>query len=328
MKIILTLISLVVSLPLIAQAQAEYAGFIAKAEAHYTAGEYAKSAKEYASAFNSSNGKGYVTDRYNAACSYALSSQIDSAFVQLMKIATKGNYTHYNHLISDPDLNSLYDDARWEEVKILVKANKDKEEEHLDKPLVAKLDTIYREDQKYRMQIDAIEKEHGWESPEMQSMVSTIMQKDAINLVKVKQILDEHGWLGPDIIGRQGNSTLFLVIQHADIETQKKYLPMMRDAVEKGNAKASSLALLEDRVALRSGELQIYGSQIGRDEETGESYVLPMQNPDQVDIRRKSVGLGPLSEYTVRFGFEWDVETYKKELPKYIEIQKKEHRHD
>ncbi len=42
----------------------------------------------------------------------------------------------------------------------------------------------------------------------------------------------------------------------------------MREAVKKGNANSSSLALLEDRVALRKGEKQIYGSQIGRDQET------------------------------------------------------------
>jgi hypothetical protein len=128
MKIILTLFVLVPSLQLIAQPPVEYGGFIEKAEAYYTAGEYAESAKEYASAFHSFNGKGYLTDRYNVACSYALSSQTDSAFLQLMKIATKGNYSNYNHMISDTDLKSLYNDVRWGKVKALVKANKEKEE--------------------------------------------------------------------------------------------------------------------------------------------------------------------------------------------------------
>lgn len=73
--------------------------------------------------------------------------------------------------------------------------------------------------------------------------------------------LDERGWLGPDVIGQTGNSTLFLVIQHADLVTQEKYLPMMREAVTKGNAKGSSLALLEDRVLIRNGKQQRYGSQ-------------------------------------------------------------------
>lgn len=44
----------------------------------------------------------------------------------------------------------------------------------------------------------------------------------------------------------------------------------MREAVEKNNARASSLALLEDRVAMRKGGKQIYGSQIKRNPESGE----------------------------------------------------------
>ncbi len=103
-----------------------------------------------------------------------------------------------------------------------------------------------------------------------------INEKDSINLIKIKKILDERGWLGSNIIGGQGNSTLFLVIQHSGLETEIKYLPMMREAVKEGNASADSLALLEDRVALRQGKRQIYGSQIGRDPETGEYYVSPL----------------------------------------------------
>ena len=32
------------------------------------------------------------------------------------------------------------------------------------------------------------------------------------------------------------------------------------------------------------------------------------------------MGLGPLKDYTERFGFEWDVEGYKERLPQYIDI--------
>jgi len=101
--------------------------------------------------------------------------------------------------------------------------------------------------------------------------------------------LDERGWLGLKVIGNQGNSTLFLVIQHSDLETQLKYLPMMREAVKLGNTRASSLALLEDRVALRQGKRQIYGSQIGRDQETGEYYVSPLIEPEKVNERRHHI---------------------------------------
>ena len=297
------------------QDREKYAKLIKEAEGLYDNSDYLTSAKKYADAFVALGNKGMVTDRYNAACSWALANQTDSAFVQLFKIAKKGNYTNYNHLVADSDLKSLYEDDRWEKVKVLVKANKDKAEANLDKPLVAILDTIYQEDQKYRMQIQDIQKEYGWESDEMQAHWKIIMEKDSINLIKVSKILDEQGWLGRDVIGGQGNQTLFLVIQHSDLETQEKYLPMMREAVKKNNANPSSLALLEDRVALRKGERQIYGSQIGRDQETGEHYVLPLDDPMHVDERRAAVGLSPLQDYVSRWNVNWDPEAYLKQLP-------------
>jgi len=110
-------------------------------------------------------------------------------------------------------------------------------------------------------------------------------------------LLDQYGWLGADVIGAQGNATLFLVIQHADQATQEKYLPMMREAVKNGKGQGSSLALLEDRVALRQGKKQIYGSQIGRDMGSKLYYVQPLEDPDNVDKRRAQVGLQPLAEY-------------------------------
>ena len=149
-----------------------------------------------------------------------------------------------------------------------------------------------------------------------------INEKDSINLIKIKEILDERGWLGPNIIGRQGNSTLFLVIQHADMETQIKYLPMMREAVQLGNANPSSLALLEDRVALRQGNRQIYGSQIGRDQETGDFYVSPLIDPENVDKRRAEVGLGPISDYVGHWDMTWDIEKHKANTAKLEAVEK------
>lgn len=57
-----------------------------------------------------------------------------------------------------------------------------------------------------------------------------------------------------EVVGNKGSTTLFLVIQHADLGTQVKYLPMVREAVKQHKAQASNLALLEDRVALGQGK--------------------------------------------------------------------------
>ena len=159
----------------------------------------------------------------------------------------------------------------------------------------------------------------------MKAYWKIIDKKDSINQIKVRSILDKYGWLGADVVGRQGNLTLFLVIQHADQATQEKYLPMMRDAVKNGKAQASALALLEDRVAMGQGKKQIYGSQIGTDMETNQYYIRPLSDPDNVDKRRAEVGLEPLAEYAQRWQIKWDVVQYKKDLPA-IEAKEKAQR--
>jgi hypothetical protein len=183
-------------------------------------------------------------------------------------------------------------------------------------PLATQLDSIFNEDQQYRVQSDEIEKKFGWDSKESKNLWKIINKKDSSNLVIVTSILDKYGWLGADVVGGKGNQTLFLVIQHSNRATQEKYLPMMREAVKNGKAEGSRLALLEDRVALAQGKKQIYGSQISQDPVTHAYYVRPLEDPDNVDKRRAEVGLEPMAEYVSRWEIKWDVEQYKKDLMK------------
>lgn len=191
-----------------------------------------------------------------------------------------------------------------------------------NKTLMAQLDTIHQEDQKYRLRLDELLKKSRSESENMEviTLIDLMNEKDSINLLKVEKIIAEYGWLGADIIGEQGNETLFLVIQHSDLETQIKYLPIMREAVKKGNAKRKDFALLEDRIAMKQGKRQIYGSQIKMDGD--EYYVYPIIEPEKVNERRAEAGLGPIEDYVKSMGITWDIEKHK-ERTKKIESQKK-----
>jgi hypothetical protein len=297
----------------------EYYEFITKAEKLYEEKEYKNSALSYSAAFKTLGWKGIPNDRYNAACSFTLANMVDSAFFQLNVIATKSNYSNYAHISTDEDLLNLHNDNRWNPLLELIKSNKEKKEINYNKELVKELEIIFEKDQKPRNDIKTIQTQFGAQSDEMKAHLKMIAKNDSINLKSIINILDKQGWLGPDIIGEQGNSTLFLVIQHADIATQQKYLPMMREAVKKGNARPSSLALLEDRVLLRTGKNQIYGSQIGTDPKTNLNYVLPLDDPENVDKRRAEVELQPLADYISHWNLTWDVEAYKKQLPDLIE---------
>ena len=193
----------------------------------------------------------------------------------------------------------------------------------INKSLIAQLDTIHQEDQKYRLRINELLKKSRSESENMEliTLHESMNEKDSINLVKVEILLNKYGWLGADVLGEQGNKTLFYVIQHSDLETRLKYLPMMRDAVKKGDAKGKDFALLEDRIAMEHGNRQIYGSQIKIDGDT--FYVYPIIEPEKVNERRAEVGLELIEDYLKNFGINWDIEKHK-EKTKELESQKEE----
>lgn len=299
-----------------AQDMDRYSKLVDQAKELYKNKAYGEAGEKFSDAFATNGGKGVIGDRYMAASAWAMAGQPDSAFLNLFKIVDSGYYTDKSEVVSDSTFTPLHTDNRWGE--LIEKLNL--AEAKLDKPLIAMLDTIFYEDQMYRQQSDSIEKQYGRDSEELKAHWDMIAEKDSINLVKVQRVLDERGWLGKDVVGPQGNQTLFLVIQHADLKTQQKYIPMMREAVKKGNANGAELAMLEDRVALRTGKRQIYGSQLWRDPETGEFHVMPLEDPDKVDERRSSVGLGKLADYISIWDLKWDADAYKKILP---ELEKK-----
>jgi hypothetical protein len=283
----------------------EYKKLIHKADSLHKTKNDSLSAFTYTSAFNKYGWMGIINthDRYGAACSWALAGYTDSAFYYLDRIATKGNFSDFGHISLDFDLISLQNDVRWLPLLDLIKQNMDKAYPGLNKSLAYQLDSILIDDQKYRLMISDITDKYGDKSKELKELWKKIDSNDSINLIKVKAILDKYGWLGTDVVGSEGNSALFLVIQHADLETQEKYLPMMKEAVQNGKAKASSLALLIDRIEMENGRPQIYGSQVNI--KNGKGTVYKILDEANVNKRRAEVGLGPLEEYLKHFNIDY-----------------------
>ncbi len=289
-----------------------YFELIKRGDSLYLEKEYIKSALTYSEAFRSNNGMGIGKDLYKSACSWALANYPDSSFRKLDKLSN-GTFLDYNQVAANTDLLPLHNDIRWEPLLAKIKATKLSIENYGQ--LKSQLDSIYNYDQKYRKNIiDFIQKNEA-NQKKIGSALHEMNFQDQINIKKVENILDTYGWLGSQEIGDKANSALFLVIQHADLTVQKKYLPILKDAVKNNKALPSDLALLEDRVAIGSGRKQIYGSQVDKDSITKKFYLLPLDDPENVDSRRLSVGLPILSKYLQGFGIKWDLEEYKK---KYI----------
>lgn len=158
------------------------------------------------------------------------------------------------------------------------------------------LEAMAGPDQKYRAQtMDGHEP-----TPEEWKLQTAI---DAANMKRLAEIIEAYGWPGVRFAGR-ASSTAFLVLQHADHDSQRRYLPLLRDAVKRNDSLGSQLAMLEDRVRIADGKPQLYGTQLSAIA-GGALYFDPIEDEAHVDDRRGAVGLQPLAEYAKLFGLTY-----------------------
>ncbi len=92
-NILLILLGLFTGQLILGQDYPKYYQLVDEAYQLYENKEYLKSGQKYAEAFVALGNRGMIEDRYNAACSWALTNENDSAFVQLFKIAIRGQYS-------------------------------------------------------------------------------------------------------------------------------------------------------------------------------------------------------------------------------------------
>jgi hypothetical protein len=178
------------------------------------------------------------------------------------------------------------------------------------------LESVFVADQLIRLKSDTILNKYGYDSPQFQQVITAMNRQDSLNQQIVTTIIDKHGWLSSRETSDKANAALFLVIQHADLGTQLKYLPLLLKAVRDGKAKAADYVLLVDRTRIKQGKFQVYGSQISH-EGSGKMYFYPIEDEPHVNARRKAVGLQRLEEYARRFGLAYTlpkVDTLKNKI--------------
>ena len=130
---------------------------------------------------------------------------------------------------------------------------------------------------------------------------------DSTNQVKVKAIIQKYGWPGISFVGRKANQAVFLVIQHSPLVMMMEFIEPFRKSVAAGESKAADLALMEDRILMRMGKPQLYGSQVRTNKITGLDEFYQIEDEIHVNERRKKIGLEPLEEYARRFGMTYQL---------------------
>ncbi len=132
------------------------------------------------------------------------------------------------------------------------------------------------------------------------AMDSTIVMRmdsiDRADTKHIKEIIKEHGWPGIHLVGKDGAEAAFLIVQHSpDTVFQKSCLPLVQEAFKGGEVSGNDVALLTDRVFVREGKKQLYGSQARIAD--GKLVVNPIEDEANVDKRRAELGLPPMAEY-------------------------------
>ncbi len=126
------------------------------------------------------------------------------------------------------------------------------------------------------------------------------------NNKRIKEIIEEFGWPLESDVGTDGSEAAWLIVQHAVLEPelQEECINLLKRAVEKGEAKGWFLAYLQDRVLIRQGKLQIYGTQ--HEVKDGLMHPMPTENPAEVNTRRAALDLWSQEEHTEHLQKDYD----------------------
>jgi hypothetical protein len=128
-----------------------------------------------------------------------------------------------------------------------------------------------------------------------QSLKDEMAAIDARHVARLREIIKQYGWPGKSMVGTKAANDAWLVAQHGGKEFLHETLPLMKDAVDKGELPGASYALSVDRTRIQDGLKQIYGSQF--DTKGDKCEPQPIEDPEHVDERRKEVGLDSLADY-------------------------------
>lgn len=124
-----------------------------------------------------------------------------------------------------------------------------------------------------------------------------IEEVDSTNQVIVARLLDS-GW--PQGLSEEANNAIWLVIDHAPIDYQLRYMPLIEEQVATDAISKSQYATLFDRIRMRQGKPQRYGTQTVQRrsaEQNASIYVWPVENPRKLNRLRRAMGLTPIKRY-------------------------------
>lgn len=148
------------------------------------------------------------------------------------------------------------------------------------------LEWILEHDQYDRMLWFLSYNRHPDQTERNERLAKRSIKTDSCNLDKVSRILSETGYPRKSQVGEFAAQAVWLVIQHSDIDHLKQFLPQLEEACRQGDIAPALIATTKDRIDVREGRPQKYGTQ--RD---GSGKLCPLLDASRVNEWRQEVGL-------------------------------------
>lgn len=128
-------------------------------------------------------------------------------------------------------------------------------------------------------------------------LVNEIIERNDTRNIKVIDKILKSGL--PEGLAEESYKTIWIVIDHATLEKQEQYLPLVYQMATAGYIGLDEYAILYDRVAMGKNSPQRYGSQLVQfgNADNLQLYVWPIDNVEELDSLRNTVGMSSFDNY-------------------------------
>ncbi|MEM6344857.1 MAG: DUF6624 domain-containing protein [Bacteroidota bacterium] len=187
------------------------------------------------------------------------------------------------------------------------------QKEEIQYPALAKeLIQMRAVDQKYRIRYGKMIQKGKRDTEKFKTLVYKLIDIDRSNTARMQEIVAQYGWPTYDKVGRRGSNAAWILVQHADRNPvfQIQCLPLLKAAVDEGQASTVDYAYLYDRVQLAQGYKQKYATQSTTHPISNEPFFQALEDEAKVQQNREAMGIKrTVVEYAESLGFDYSIPT-------------------
>lgn len=161
-----------------------------------------------------------------------------------------------------------------------------------DSLLVKKINQMFLTDQAVR---------HNYQENPTKKNDSLYRSCDAVNTKIMDSIIVNRGIISPKQLGYKAGKEFVILFAHLPDSLIKRYMPQMETTLKHKGINTVWYALIKDKWLVYNKKEQLYGTQFHIDTATTKITFFPIWHIEQVDKRRKKMGLGKLQYYAEHY---------------------------